>query len=35
MNKIQQWDLQVCRICLLHSYNRPQARIESAHLPHR
>ena len=27
MNKIQQWDLQVCRICLLHSYNRPQARI--------
>lgn len=27
MNKIQQWDLQVCRICLLHAYNRPQARI--------
>ncbi len=27
MNKIQQWDLQVCRICLLHAYNRPQARL--------
>lgn len=25
MNKIQQWDLQVCRICLLHAYNRQQA----------
>ena len=27
MNKIQQWDLQVCRVCLLHPYNGPQARI--------
>lgn len=27
MNKIQQWDLRVCRICLLHPYNRPQARV--------
>ena len=27
MNKIQQWDLRVCRVCLLHPYNRPQARI--------
>lgn len=27
MNKIQQWDLQVCRVCLLHPYNRSQARI--------
>ncbi|QXB01749.1 phosphatase PAP2 family protein [Aeromonas sp. FDAARGOS 1416] len=27
MNKIQQWDLQVCRICLLHGYNRQQARV--------
>lgn len=27
MNKIQQWDQQVCRVCLLHAYNRPQARI--------
>ncbi|MBM0419762.1 phosphatase PAP2 family protein [Aeromonas veronii] len=27
MNKIQQWDLQVCRVCLLHGYNRQQARV--------
>lgn len=27
MNKIQQWDLRVCRVCLLHPYNGPQARI--------
>ncbi len=27
MNKLQQWDLQVCRVCLLHAYNRPQARV--------
>ncbi|WP_338143971.1 hypothetical protein [Aeromonas jandaei] len=27
MNKIQQWDLQVCRVCLLHTYNRQQARV--------
>ena len=27
MNKIQQWDLRVCRVCLLHPYNQPQARI--------
>ena len=27
MNKIHQWDLRVCRICLLHPYNGPQARI--------
>lgn len=27
MNKIQQWDLQVCRACLLHPYSRSQARI--------
>lgn len=27
MNKIQQWDLRVCRVCLLHPYNRPQASI--------
>ncbi len=27
MNKIQQWDLRVCRGCLLHPYNQPQARI--------
>lgn len=27
MNKIQQWDQQVCRVCLLHAYNRPQARV--------
>lgn len=27
MNKIQQWDLQVCRVCLLHPYSRSQARI--------
>ena len=27
MNKIQQWYLQVCRVCLLHGYNRQQARV--------
>ncbi|WP_434470925.1 phosphatase PAP2 family protein [Aeromonas veronii] len=27
MNKIQQWDFQVCRVCLLHGYNRQQARV--------
>lgn len=27
MNKIQQWDLQVCRVCLLHPYNHSQARV--------
>lgn len=27
MNKIQQWDLQVCRVCLLHGYSRQQARV--------
>ncbi|ANB52808.1 phosphatase PAP2 family protein [Aeromonas veronii] len=27
MNKIQKWDLQVCRVCLLHGYNRQQARV--------
>ncbi|MGL4251810.1 MAG: phosphatase PAP2 family protein [Aeromonas sp.] len=27
MNKIQQWDLQVCRVCLLHPYNQPQAKV--------
>lgn len=26
MNKIQQWDQRVCRLCLLHPYNRPLAR---------
>ena len=27
MNKIQRWDVQVCRVCLLHPYREPQARI--------
>ncbi|PJG58600.1 phosphatase PAP2 family protein [Aeromonas cavernicola] len=27
MNKIQHWDLRVCRACLLHPYNKPQARV--------
>lgn len=27
MNKIQQWDLRVCQLCLLHPYNRTLARI--------
>ena len=33
MNKIQQWDLQVCRVCLLHGYNRQQAGVRRLIFP--